>query len=56
MIEASVAYSTASVAKAVPESALKVLRGDVVADGYLVKGSLVNWGKLDSWENRNPAE
>jgi len=55
LMEASVAFSTASVAKAVLESALKVLKGKAVGKAYLVKSALVHRRNLDSWEERNPS-
>lgn len=55
LIDASVAFSTASVAQAVLESAQKVLAGQPISEGYLVKSALVDRELLGSWEERNPA-
>jgi ABC-type sugar transport system substrate-binding protein len=52
-MEASVAFSTASVAKAVLRTARKVLAERSISIGYLVKSSLVTKKNLDSWKKRN---
>lgn len=55
LMDASVAFSTASVAKAVLKSALNVIRGEAVTDKYQVRSFLVNRENLDSWDDRTSA-
>jgi ABC-type sugar transport system substrate-binding protein len=50
LIDASVAFSTASVAQTVLESARRVLAGQSVSKDYQVKSTLVDRRGLDSWE------
>jgi ABC-type sugar transport system substrate-binding protein len=54
LIDASVAFSTASVAQTVLESARKVLAGQSVSKDYQVKSTLVDRRGLDSWEKGKP--
>jgi ribose transport system substrate-binding protein/D-allose transport system substrate-binding protein len=53
-MDASVAFSTASVAEAVLRSALRVLKGQTVTDACQVKSFLIDRGKLDQWDRRAP--
>jgi ABC-type sugar transport system substrate-binding protein len=52
IMDASVAFSTASVANAVLKSALMILRGKAVTDKYQVKSSLVSIENLDTWDDQ----
>ncbi len=53
-MDASVAFSTASVAGAILRSALKTLKGQAVTDAYQVKSLLVHRGNLDLWDKQVP--
>ncbi len=50
LMDASVAFSTASVARSVLGSASRVLQGKTVSGDYLVNSSLVDQTNLDEWE------
>ncbi len=54
LTDASVAFSTASVAQVVLASAQKVLTGQSVSMDYQVKSTLVDRRGLDSWEKGKP--
>ncbi len=53
LMQASVAFSTASVARAVLNSARKILKGRPLSGRYLVKSSIVHKTNLNSWEAAN---